>query len=218
MEISEADARCEVLDTALAMSRKGLAPGRSGNVSRRWADGMLITSSGLSYDSIAPVDIVFVDADGKAPAGQRKPSSEAPFHLAIYRTRPDCRAIVHTHSLHATVLACARKSIPAFHYMVAVAGGTDIPCVPYATFGSAELSRHVADGLKQRDACLMANHGAIAIGGTCTAALDLASEVENLASQYCKLLTLGKPIILDDAEMQIVLAKFKNYGQKAQKV
>jgi L-fuculose-phosphate aldolase len=213
---TEAAARQAVIDTALAMSRRGLSPGRSGNVSCRWNDGMLITPSGLAYDAIAPQDIVFVDADGAWPPAGRKPSSEWRFHLSAYRARPDMHAVVHTHSMHAVVLACARRPIPAFHYMVAIAGGTDIPCVPYATFGTEELAAHVASGLAQRNACLMANHGQIALGGTLAAALELAAEVETLAEQYYKVLTLGQAHVLSDAEMANVLERFKSYGQKAQ--
>jgi L-fuculose-phosphate aldolase len=198
------------------MSAQGLSPGRSGNVSRRWRTGMLITPSGMAYDATTPRDVVFVDADGTSPAATRKPSSEWRFHLAAYQARPDCAAIVHTHSLHATVLACAHRPIPAFHYMVAVAGGADIPCVPYATFGTAELSAHVAQGLAARDACLLANHGQIAIGRDLDAALELAAAVEVLAEQYYKVLTLGRPHLLDDAEMARVQERFRSYGQKAQ--
>ena len=124
---------------------------------------------------------------------------------------------MHTHSTYATVLACAQKPIPAFHYMVAVAGGKDIPCVPYATFGTEELARHVARGLQERNACLMANHGQIALGETLAEALELAFEVEVLAEQYYKLLPLGgTPHILDDAEMPRNVEKFKTYGQRGQ--
>jgi len=212
----EAAARRAVIDTALAMSRQGLSPGRSGNVSCRWQDGMLITPTGMAYDIIAPPDIVFVDAKGSVPGKQRKPSSEWRFHLSAYHARLDMSAVVHTHSLHATVLACAHRSIPAFHYMVAVAGGADIPLVPYATFGTEELARYVAEGLAERNACLMANHGQIALGATLASALELASEVEVLAEQYCKVLTLGKPVLLPATEMATVLERFKGYGQKAQ--
>jgi L-fuculose-phosphate aldolase len=208
--------RKAVIETALAMSRSGLSPNRSGNVSCRFADGMLITPSGLAYEDIGPKDIVFVAGDGSVPGKQRNPSSEWHFHLAAYRARPDMSAVVHTHSLHAVVLACARRPIPAFTYMVAVAGGTDIPVVPYATFGTPELAEHVASGLANRNACLMAHHGAIALGATLPQALELAHEVEVLAEQYYKVLTLGAPSLLPDAEMQIVLDKFKSYGQKAQ--
>lgn len=177
---------------------------------------MLITPSGMAYDATTPKDIVFVAADGSTAKATRKPSSEWRFHLAAYGARPDRHAIVHTHSLHATVLACAHRPIPAFHYMVAAAGGADIPCVPYATFGTEALSQNVVQGLTHRDACLMANHGQIAIGETLDKALELAAEVEVLAEQYYKVLTLGNPPILDAAEMVRVLDKFKGYGQKAQ--
>jgi len=214
--VGELSARREVITTAREMSRMGLSPGRSGNVSRRWKTGMLVTPSGMAYGALEPKDIVFVDGDGAFPPGQKKPSSEWRFHLAAYDMRPDMGAIVHTHSLHATVLACAHKAIPAFHYMVAAAGGNDIPLVPYATFGTEELSRHVARGLAHRNACLMSNHGQIAIGPTLQSALELAAEVEVLAEQYYKVLTLGIPVILPDSEMALMLEKFKAYGQKAQ--
>lgn len=213
----ELKARKAVIATALAMSHRQLSPGRSGNVSCRWRDGMLITPTGMAYDETGPADVVFVDAEGKVAKGSRKPSSEWHFHFSAYAARPDVNAVVHTHSLHATVLACARKSIPAFHYMVAVAGGADIPLVPYATFGTEELARHVAAGLANRNAILMANHGAIAVGDTLAGALELAAEVEVLAEQYCKVLMLGKkPHLLSAAEMRKVLQRFKSYGQNAQ--
>ena len=181
---------------------------------------MLITPTGKVYDTLKPDDIVFVDGDGAVLGDQLKPSSEWRFHLFAYDARPDRSAIVHTHSMHATVLACVNKPIPAFHYMVAVAGGKDIPVVPYATFGTDELGRHVAKGLKDRDACLMASHGQIAIGETLASALELAFEVETLAEQYFKVLLLGQadlsPEILSDKAMAEMVEKFKSYGQKGQ--
>lgn len=214
--ISEYTARREVLETALAMSRRGLSPGRSGNVSRRFGEGMLITPSGLAYETLSSDDIVFVGPAGERRNGERKPSSEWRFHLAIYAARADVSAVVHTHSLNATVLACAHREIPAFHYMVAVAGGKNIPLVPYATFGTEALSRHVVKGLKKRNACLMANHGQVAVGASCAGALELASEVELLAEQYAKVLAIGKPKVLDSDEMERVIELFEGYGQKAQ--
>jgi L-fuculose-phosphate aldolase len=214
--VSEKKLRYEIIATALEMSLSGLSPVRSGNVSCRLGDGMLITPTGMAYSELEPEDIVRVGRDGSVGAKQRQPSSEWHFHLAAYHARPDRHALVHTHSLHATVLACAHKPIPAFHYMVAVAGGKDIPCVPYATFGTDELARHVANGLKERDACLMANHGQIAIGETLHSALELAFEVEVLAEQYFKVLLLNAPHILPDAEMALMHEKFKSYGQKGQ--
>ena len=209
--------RADVVMTALAMSRAGLSPGSSGNVSARARGGMLITPSGSAYETLRPGDIVRVADDGGTEPGALKPSSEWRFHAAIYAARPDVHAIVHTHSLHAVVLACAHRSIPPFHYMVAAAGGHDIPCVPYATFGTEDLARHVASGLAERDACLMANHGQIAVGATLERALALAREVETLSEQYLKVLTLGEVHLLDDAEMDRVLERFKSYGQNAQK-
>jgi L-fuculose-phosphate aldolase len=170
----------------------------------------------MAYDALAPDDVVILAEDGSAPAGQRKPSSEWHFHRAAYAARPDMHAIVHAHSLHAVVLSCAHKSIPAFHYMVAVAGGSDIPCVPYATFGTEELGRNVAAGLAERNACLMANHGQIALGGSLPGALELAAEVETLAAQYCKLLAIGEPRLLEQAEMARVIERFRDYGQRAE--
>lgn len=212
---SEKALRKAVLETARSMSRSGLSPGRSGNVSARVADGMLVTPSGIAYDQMEAADIVHVCADGSVPPGQRRPSTEWHFHLAAYRARPDMNALVHTHSLNATVLACAGKPIPAFHYMVAVAGGTDIPLVPYATFGTEELAGHVARGLADRKACLMAHHGQVAMGTSLSAALELAHEVEVLAEQYLKVLTLGPAACLSEAEMAVVLEKFKSYGRAA---
>ena len=210
----ESRLRSAVIDTARAMSDSGLSPGRSGNVSVRFEDGMLITPTGLAYADIRPKDIVYVAADGTVPGKQKIPSSEWPFHVSAYQARPDMSAVVHTHSLHAVVLSCAGRSIPAFHYMVAVAGGTDIPLVPYAIFGSAELAAHVARGLAERRACLMAHHGAIAMGATLADALALAHEVEVLAEQYVKLLALGEPVLLSEADMAAVLERFKTYGQQ----
>ncbi|MEO1207536.1 MAG: class II aldolase/adducin family protein [Pseudomonadota bacterium] len=208
--------RKAIIATALEMSQTGLSPGRSGNVSARFNDGMLITPSGLAYDTLKPADISFVGMDGSTPDGQRKPSSEWRFHLAAYIARADRAAVVHTHSMHATALACAHKAIPAFHYMVAAAGGVDIPLIPYAPFGTAALADYVAEGLKDRDALLMANHGQIAIGNSLDHALELAWEVETLAQQYTAVLTLGKPNILSKKQMADVLERFKGYGQNAQ--
>ena len=196
---AQATARKAVIATSLQMSSSGLSPGRSGNVSCRWKTGMLITPTGMPYDQLKPSDIVFVDGNGKTPARARKPSSEWRFHLSAYLARPDMGAMVHTHSLHATVLACSHKPIPAFHYMIAVAGGRDIPLIPYAPFGTQELAALVAEGLQQRNALLMANHGQIAIGKDLASALELAFEVEVLSEQFYKLslIHISEPTRLD---------------------
>jgi L-fuculose-phosphate aldolase len=218
-QVPEKDARRAVIDAALTMSRSGLSPGRSGNVSCRWKGGMLITPTGMAYEDIRPRDVVFITSKGTLlDKKSRRPSSEWRFHLAAYRARPDMKAVVHTHSMHATVLACAHEPIPAFHYMVAVAGGKDIPLVSYDTFGTQELADHVAHALAERNACLMANHGQIAVGANLGVALELAHEVEVLAEQYSKVLMLGgDPHILSDEEMARVLERFKSYGQRAQR-
>ena len=208
----EKPARKQVLDVAQEMAACGLSPGRSGNVSIRWDDGMLITPSGMRYDAMELEDIVRVDHAGTPDDPGQIPSSEWRFHLDALKARPDQEAVVHTHSMHATALACAGRRIPAFHYMVAVAGGTDIPIVPYALFGTAALSKHVNAGLKERNACLMKHHGQVALGKTPAAALELAREVESLAQQYCITLTLGAPKLLTASQMKKVLAKFTTYG------
>lgn len=212
---SEKSLRKAIIETACAMSRSGLSPNRSGNVSCRFGDGMLITPTGLPYEDLETDDIVAVARDGSLRPGERKPSSEWHFHLAAYEARSDMHALVHTHSLHAVVLASAGHHIPPFHYMVAVAGGRDIPLVPYATFGTEDLARHVAGGLCDRKACLMAHHGVVAMGPTLASALELAHEVEVLAEQYYKVLTLGTVRLLPDEEMDRVIEKFKGYGQNA---
>lgn len=212
-DTNEAWLRQEIIDTALAMSVDGLSPGTSGNVSARFDTGMLITPTGMAYADLIPEDIAYVDVSGTT-TGKRKPSSEWLFHLAAYETRADALAIVHTHSRYATALACARKSIPAFHYMVAVAGGTDIPLADYATFGTKELAEEVAGALKDRKACLMANHGQIACGASLAGALALAHEIEELAAQYVAALQAGQPHILSEAEMADVLERFATYGQQ----
>ena len=211
---AERAARQAVVDTAQAVSRTGLSPGKTGNVSCRWESGMLITPSALPNESMTAADIVRVAADGSVVKGGRyAPSSEWHFHLAAYRARPDAGAVVHTHSLHATVLACAGKAIPAFHYMVLALGGEDIPVVPYVTFGTAELGDLVGERLRDRRACLLANHGQIATGTTLAAALACARDVEVLAEQYYKVLTLGPPRLLTPAEIAAAKERFRSYGK-----
>ena len=208
--------RNAVIATALAMNAANINRGKSGNVSARWQapdfDGFLITPTGLPYGDTTPNDIVAVALDGTV-AGARLPSSEWRFHRDIYGQRADAAAIVHTHSPRATALACLRLPIPAFHYMVAVAGGNDIRCAPYATFGTQALSDHALVALAARRACLLANHGVIALGASLESALALAIEVENLAEMYAHALQVGTPVVLDDDEMRVVLEKFATYGQ-----
>jgi len=175
---------------------------------------MLITPTGMAYGELKPSDIVAIRNDGTAMTGQRVPSSEWRLHLAIYKARDDVEAIVHTHSLNATALACIHRHIPAFHYMVAVAGGDRILCAPYATYGTEALAKNVVRALGERRACLIANHGAVAVGETLRKAYDLAWEVETLSAQYARARQLGRPRLLSAREMNSVLEKFKTYGKQ----
>jgi L-fuculose-phosphate aldolase len=210
--VTELGLRKAIIATALAMNALGINRGKSGNVSARWKDGFLVTPSGLAYHRTKPADIVFVDREGCAH-GRLAPSSEWRFHHDIYRRRADARAVVHTHSSFATTLACLGREVPAFHYMIAVAGGNSIRCAPYATFGTQQLSDHALEALEERKACLLANHGMIAIGESLDQALALAVEVEALCEQYWRALQVGQPNLLPDEEMAVVLAKFRTYGQ-----
>lgn len=203
-----------VIDTALTMSTSGLSAGRSGNVSVRDGDRVLITPTGMAYDELVSSDIVSMALDGSVMPGSRKPSSEWHFHAAIYAARHDVNAIVHTHSNAATALACLEEGIPAFHYMVAAAGGMDIRCAPYATFGTEELATFALKALEGRTACLLAHHGVIACGSSLGKAYELAVEVETLAEQYGRARQLGEVPLLSDGEMQRVLDKFSGYGQQ----
>jgi L-fuculose-phosphate aldolase len=211
--------RQNVIATARAMNASGINVNKSGNVSvrcqRGGRTGYLLTPSGVPYDHLDPQDIVFMDDAGTA-VGRCEPSSEWRFHGAIYAARPDVDAIVHTHSPHATALACHGLSIPAFHYMVAVAGGADIRCAEYATFGSQALADNAVIALQGRTACLLAHHGVIACGRSLDRAFALAVEVENLARIYISVRSLGEPRLLDASEMDRVLERFRNYGQHRQ--
>ncbi len=204
--------RKKIIATAIEMNARGLNRGKSGNVSARFDDSFLVTPTGMAYESMQPVDIVAMTQDGSA-RGPRLPSSEWRFHRDIYAARREVGAIVHAHSPFATSIACLGRDIPPFHYMIAVAGGKDIRCAAYATFGTQQLSDHALRALDGRKACLLANHGMIAVGASLAAALALAVEVEALAEQYWRALQIGTPNLLSDVEMEIVLEKFRTYGQ-----
>jgi len=212
--VTELQLRKQIIATALRMNALGINRGKSGNVSARWKDGFLVTPSGLPYEETKPGDIVFIDRKAKAK-GKRAPSSEWRFHFDIYHGKSEVHAVVHTHSSFATTLACLGMGVPAFHYMVAVAGGNDIRCAPYATFGTQTLSDHALKALQDRKACLLANHGMIAASGTLTGTLALAVEVETLCEQYWRCLQIGKPNLLSDDEMAVVVEKFKSYNSQA---
>jgi len=212
--ISAEKLRASVVAGCQALAERGLPAGTSGNVSvRNGKDGFFVSPSGLDYAHMMPPDVPFVTLDGTW-YGLKRPSTEWRFHRDIYKVREDAEAVVHTHSRYATALACRREGVPAFHYMVAIAGGNDIRCAPYATFGTQELSDMALQALDGRSACLLANHGVIALGSSVEKALRLAEEVENLAAQYVISLGQGAPILLDDDEMQRVLNKFQTYGSQ----
>ena len=211
--------RRAVIDTARAMNDAGINVNKAGNVSVRCArgrqEGLLITPTGLDYAKLQPADLVFLRLADAAASGGREPSSEWRFHLDIYRARPQFAAVVHTHSPAATALACHGRGIPPFHYMVATAGGADIRCAPYATFGTQALSDHALAALVDRKACLLAHHGVIACEASLPQALALAIEVEYLARMYLAASALGEPPRLPDDEMARVLLKVDHYGQPA---
>jgi len=207
--------REQIIETSLEMERVGLTRGSSGNISLRTEAGFLVTPSGMPPRTLTPEDIVEMDMAG-TPSGARKPSSEWRFHRDIYAARPEINAIVHGHPPFGIALASHGRGIPAFHYMVAMAGGRDIRCAPYATYGTQELSDYAVTALEGRFACLLANHGMIAAGKTLERALALAIEVESLAEGYWRALQIGEPVILGDAEMDVVIEKFKSYGANAQ--
>ena len=201
----------EIIKHAKMLNSRKLSALRSGNISIRYNDGFFITPSGKKYLSLKNSDIVFVNFDGSFNEKNRIPSSEWKFHQDIYLKKKDAKAIVHSHSTHATAISSHGKGIPAFHYMVAMAGGFDIKCAKYATFGTRALSKNILFALKNRKACLISNHGQIAFAQTLPKAFELAEEVENLSLQYINSLKLGMPKILSKKEMNKVLSKAKNY-------
>lgn len=216
--------RKQLLEISRKLVSLGLNKGTSGNVSVRDADGFLITPSGLKVEEMTADSMVKMLLNEKdahdsfktyhAP-NNLKPSSEWRFHYDILANRPEINAVIHTHSMFATTLACLHKDIPPFHYMIAVTGADTIRCAPYALFGTQVLSDHVLAALHQSKACLLANHGMIALGRDLDDALAVTVEVENLCEQYWRALQLGEPHILSEAEMREVFQQFKGYGKWA---
>ena len=213
--MNENQLRQDLIEAARRMNALGLNRGTSGNLSVRSNDGLLVTPSGRDYDSMEPKHIIAMEWSGDWTAldSSLKPTSEWRFHRDILAGRPDISAIIHAHPPFATALACLRKDIPAFHYMVAIGGGKIIKCSAYETFGSEALSKAALNALGKRRACLLANHGMIACGATIAEALALGVEVEGLAEQYTHAMQTGEPAILSDDEMERVLEKFRaGYG------
>jgi L-fuculose-phosphate aldolase len=216
------DLREQLIATALRMSAVGLNKGTAGNLSVRTteggAEGFLITPTGMAYDALTPADIVFVRRDGTHEGvheNKRQPSSEWRFHRDLYAARPEAGAVLHAHSPFATSLACLRRDIPPFHYMIARFGGDTLRCSAYATFGTQALSDTVLAAMEGRRACLLANHGMLVFGRDLEQAFDLGVELEALCEQYWRACQLGEPVLLDAAEIATVLEKFAGYGQQA---
>lgn len=204
--------REQLLDISRKLAGLGLNKGTSGNVSVRDGDGFLVTPSGITVEDMTPNSMVRMQMDGWHEVN-KTPSSEWRFHRDILLNRPEINAVIHTHSMFATTLSTLRLDVPAFHYMIALCGGDSIRCSPYALFGSQQLSDYAVKALIDRKACLLANHGMIAIGETLEKALSIAQEVENLCEQYMRAMQLGQPYILSKQEVQEVQEKFKGYGQ-----
>lgn len=208
----ETQLRQQMFEVSRELVRLGLNRGTSGNVGARCGEHFLVTPSGMPADEMSADDMVKMDFAGNV-IGAGKPSSEWRFHLDILQARPEVSAVVHVHSMFATTMSCLRMEIPAFHYMISVAGGDSIRCAPYALFGSQALSDAALIALKDRKACLLANHGMIAVGENLKKALSITVEVETLCEQYWRALQIGQSFILNADEMQAVQEKFKGYGR-----
>lgn len=212
--MDEGALRLRMAQVMKAMDERGLNRGTSGNVSARCGGAMLVTPSGVPASQLTPEQMVLVQPDGSTAPGALKPSSEWRMHQGLLDRRPDINAVVHCHSRHATILACAGRPIPAVHYMVAVSGGTSVPVAPYATFGSPELAEAVVEALDGRYAALMANHGQIVVAPSLDFALAIAEEIEEQAAVYWGTLAIGGPTLLAEDEMHTILQRFKSYGQR----
>ncbi|EGO96750.1 MULTISPECIES: class II aldolase/adducin family protein [Acidiphilium] len=208
------DLRKSLVDACRRMNALGINQGTSGNISIRSGNTMLISPSATPYDQMQPETVATMAVDGEYGAwdGPLRPSTEWRFHLDIMRARPEVNAIVHTHATFATILAIARKDIPACHYMIAAFGGYDVRCAPYATFGTKDLSNHAIAALEGRMGCLLANHGMIVLGENLDKAMWRAIELETIARQYYHALLLGNPYILSNTNIDDTLAKFADYG------
>lgn len=213
MTTDERALRESLIHTCLEMARLGINRGTSGNVSLRHGPGLLITPTGIPYEVMTPDQIVQLDWDGNFE-GDILPSSEWRIHRDVLRARPDLNALVHNHSTNATTLSVLGKAIPPLHYLIAAAGGRDIRCAPYATFGTEALATHVLTAMQDRRACLMGHHGVLAGHVSLARALSLAVTVEEMATLYLNCLPLGEPPLLDDTEIATLLNLFHGYGQQ----
>ena len=207
-------ARQQIVAYGKKMVQAQLTTGSGGNLSvLDRASGLIaIGPSGVDYADVTPDDVVVVNRDGQQVEGVLKPSSELSFHLALYRQRQDITAVVHTHSVYATTMACLNWEIPAVHYLVAFSGDK-VPLAPYATFGSTDLANSVANNIGNYNALLLANHGLVAVGSNIGQAFNVAEEIELVARIYYQSKCIGEPVIVDNDEMGRVVNKFSSYGQ-----
>ncbi len=218
-DVADLALREALVATARRLDAQGLNRGSTGNLSVRASADVLaeasfwVTPSGMPADEMGPGDLVRVGMDGSVLAGDWAPSTEWPFHRAVYATRAELQAVVHLHSPHATALACLRRGLPAFHYMVAVAGGDSVPCTPYHLFGTQALSEAVGAAFCDRNACLMANHGLVAGGTSLDHAAKVAVEIEALCGIYLQALSVGEPVLLSKRQMAEVIDRFRSYGR-----
>jgi L-fuculose-phosphate aldolase len=206
------DPRADLVDTAVGMAAAGLANGTSGNLSVRAGEGFWITPSGMAYERLRPEDVPYVRLDGSCEH-RLVPSSEWRIHRDVYLARPRVQAVLHAHPPFGVALACVRRDVPAFHYMVARFGGDSVRCSGYATYGTQELSDAALAALEGRSACLLANHGVLVCGSDLERALASAVELEDLCAQYARACQLGDPVLLSREEMAAVLDRFAGYGQ-----
>ncbi len=214
MNAEEKRARQSLIDICLRLNARGLNHGCSGNASLRWGEGMLITPTGMAYETLQPEDIVAMPFTGPVSGTGRQPSSEWHFHAALLSARPALNAVLHAHSPKATALAVLGRELPPFHYMIAVAGGHNVRCAPYATFGSQVLADNALEAMAERKACLLANHGILTAGCDIGEAFAVLEEIETLCGIYLDACRLGEPVLLPMDEMAKVVEKFKHYGKQ----
>jgi len=207
--------RQQIIDYCQKIAEKKLTPGTSGNISilNKEKELIAISPSGIDYFSLKPQDIVLLNLNGDVIDGRRKPSSEKEMHIELYRNRKDINTVIHTHSIFSTIFACLRKPIPPVHYIIGIAG-KEIPCCDYATFGTRELAKKAVTSLKNNNSVLLANHGLLVVGNGIENTFNILENVEYTAEIYYRTLSIGDPIILSQKEMQLILEKFKSYGQK----
>ena len=212
--------REQVVEYGKKMSSEGLTSGTSGNISvyNEEKNLMAISPSGIGYFETLPEDVVVMNLNGEIVEGSRKPSSEWALHTEMYKMKKDCRAVVHTHSMYCTVFASLHQPLKAVHYVIGDANTSTVPCAPYKTFGTVELAKAAAETIGESNAVLLANHGMLACGGNISSAYGLAKGMEYCAELQYRCMAIGNPVILSDEEMDRVMDKFKNYGQKKEKV